>query len=169
MRGCVVVLLLLTACANERGPHPNLPPIGVQAEFTSRNLCALGVSPEVRLGGVPPQTATYRWRMTAVSVLLAPPWQADTPANGPIISEGAVPDFPAPCPGELERPRPTSYRFEIMALAKTGEPLAYGWSFVSARSLPAQLDIERLQAVGRLQAPNRNAPVSTRRPPFFIQ
>lgn len=169
MRGCVVLLLLLAACANERGPHPNLPSIGIQAEFTSRNLCAPGVSPEMRLGGVPPRTATYRWRMTNVSVLSAPSWQADIPAKGSVIAEGAVPDFPAPCLGELERPRPTSFRFEIMALAENGEPLAYGWSFIAARSLPAQIEIEQQRAASRLQAPIRNAPVSTRTPPFFVQ
>lgn len=169
MRVCIfAALLFLAACANDRGPHPNLPPLGIQAEFTSRNLCGLGVSPEVRLGGVPAGTAVYRWRMTNVSVLFAPSWQVDVPANGPLIPEGAVPDFPTPCPGELDQPRSTSFRFEVMALAENGQPLAYGWNFISVRSLSSQLDIERRRAARLIEAPDRNAPVSTGRPSFYI-
>lgn len=165
----VPALLAASACANDRGPYPNLPPLGLQAEFTSKNLCGLGVSPEVRLGGVPAGTATYRWRITNVSVLFAQPWQIDLPANGPTIPEGAVAEFPTPCLGELELPRSTTYRFEIMALAADRRPLAYGWNFISARSLPYQLDIERMREARRIEAPDRTAPVSASRPSFFIQ
>jgi hypothetical protein len=141
-----------------------LPPIGIQAEFTSRNLCSLGVSPEVRLGGVPAQTATYRWRMTNVSVLRASRWQTDLPASGPLIPAGAVPDFPTPCPGELQN---FVYRFEIMALAADGRPLAYGWQFISAVSTTLAVEREQARASSRSPARDLNAPISVSRPPFF--
>jgi hypothetical protein len=159
-----VALVVMTGCAADRGPHPDLPPLGIQAEFTSKNLCSLGVSPEVRLGGVPAQTATYRWRMTNVGVLFAPRWQADVAANGPTIPEGAVADFPTPCPGELQN---LVYRFELMALSADGRPLAYGWQFVTAVSTTLQVEREQARAAGKLPAPAPNAPVSTARPTFF--
>lgn len=157
-------VLTLGGCAADRGPHPELPPIGIQAEFTSRNLCSLGVSPQVRLGGVPAQTAAYRWRMTNVSVLRAPRWQTDLPAGGPLIPAGAVPDFPTPCPGELQN---FVYRFEIMALAADGRPLAYGWQFVPAVSTTRTVEREQLRALGRVPAPDRTAPIGVANPTFF--
>lgn len=161
----VAALLILTACANERGPNPNLPRMGLNAEFTSRNLCSLGVSPEVRLGGVPEGTAAYRWRMTNVSVLFAPSWETELPASGTTIPEGAAADFPTPCMGELERPQPVSYRFEVLALGADRQPLAYGWNFILVRSLPYQLELEQQRAKRRLPEPARVPP---RQPPAFF-
>jgi hypothetical protein len=158
------VVLALGGCAGDPGPYPELPPLGMQTEFSSRNLCGLGVSPEVRLGGVPAQAAIYRWRMTNVGVLRAPRWQADLPAGGPVIPAGAVPDFPAPCPGELQT---FVYRFEIMALAADGRPLAYGWQFVSAISTTRTVEREQLRALGRVPAPDRTTPIGASKPTFF--
>lgn len=160
-----VALLAIAGCAPDRGPHPNLPLLGIQAEFTSKNLCSLGVSPELRLGGVPAGAATYRWRLTNVGVLRGPTWQADVPADGAIIPEGAIADFPTPCPGEQQT---MVYRFEVMALAADGRPLAYGWNFVSAISTTRRVEMEQARASGRLSAPDRIAPVPVSRPAFFV-
>jgi hypothetical protein len=157
---------ILAGCANESGPYPNLPPLGLRTAFTSKNLCGLGVSPEVRLGGVPAATASYRLRLTNISVLRATRWEATIKAEGPVIAEGAIADFVAPCPGELQT---FNYRLEIMALAGDGQPLAYGWGFPSARSLTRQVQQEQAELSGRRAKSDPDAPVSPTRPPFFVQ
>jgi hypothetical protein len=116
-----VAVSVLANCANDRGPYPNLPPIGLRAEFTSRNLCGLGLSPEILLGNAPQNAATLR----------GPRWQADLPATGASIPEAALEGFDLPCPGEKQL---LTYRLEIMALAANGQPLGYGWAFVTRRS-----------------------------------
>jgi hypothetical protein len=159
----VSAMLVLAACAYDRGPHPNLPPLGVQADFTSRNLCGLGVSPQVRLGNVPANVATYRLRVSEISTLRGPRWQADLPAKGPVIAEGAMDGFDLPCPGEKQH---LSYRFEVMALASDARPMAYGWGFSSVLSLPEQIEVEQRRAK-RGEQPSAVTP--TRPPSFFIQ
>lgn len=156
-------LLVLASCANDRGPHPNLPPLGVGTHFTSRNLCSLGVSPEIRLGSVPANVATYRLRVSEVTTLRGPRWQADIPAQGSVIGEGAMDGFDLPCPGDKQQ---LSYRFEVMALAPDARPLAYGWGFSSALSLPEQIEVEQRRAK-RGDTPNVSG--APRRPAFFIQ
>lgn len=156
--------LALAACANDRGPHPNLPMLGVLVEFTSRNLCGLGVSPEVRLGNVPANSAIYRVRITEVSTLTSPRWQADLPARGAVIPEGTMTGFDVPCPGEKQE---LFYRFEVMALASDTTPLAYGWGFSSTVvALPRQIENEQRLAKRGKQA--ITAPPS-RPPNFFVQ
>ncbi len=154
--GVVAVLLLATGCANDRGPHPDLPRIGLYSTFTSRNLCGLGVSPEVRLITAPADTAVYRVKMTNVSALSGPSWEFDIPAaamfnrNGEtVLPEAAIPDFPAPCVPENIIQQYFNYRVEVMAMGKDNRPLAYGWGFAVAYSLTRQLGFERAQALIR--------------------
>ncbi len=147
---------LTVACANDRGPHPDLPRIGVSTVFTARNLCSEGVSPAVTLISPPAGAATYRVKMTMASALAAPSWQFDVPVSAKTlldatppnavrtagtIAEGAITDFPAPCPPERQI---YIYRIEVMALGAGGAPLGYGWGFVTAQSLTRQLAAERV-------------------------
>jgi len=160
-------LAALVACANDLGPHPNLPVLGAFTDFLSTNLCSEGVSPEIRLGGVPANTASYRLLFTNVSVLSAPRWQVTLRADSPVVPAGAIEKFEAPCPGELLS---FNYRLEVMALDGDQRPLAYGWTFASARSLTKQ--IEREQVMARTLGPERSGlrgQPGTNRPHFFIQ
>jgi len=161
----LAVATAVAGCANDRGPHPNLPPIGSEMTFSSRNLCGEGVSPEIRLGRIPAGTASYRLRLTNVSVLSATRWEATVGAESPIIPEGAIANFDAPCPGDQQI---FVYRLEIMALAGSGQPLAYGWNFVQARSLSRQIDQEREELRQYPVRPERPMP-SASSPPFFIR
>lgn len=158
-----VAVSVLVNCANDRGPYPNLPPIGIRAEFTSRNLCGLGTSPEIVLGNVPQNAATYRLLITEVSTLRGPRWQADFPATGSSIPEAALEGFDLPCPGERQI---LTYRLEVMALAANGQPLGYGWVFSNATSLPEQIQHEQRRAK---RGPPSPASIPTGRPAFFIQ
>lgn len=157
------VLLALAACANDRGPHPNLPPLGIRTDFTSKNLCSLGVSPEIVLGNVPPNTATYRVRVTEVSTLRGPRWQGDLPASGPSIPQEALEGFDLPCPADKQT---LTYRLEIMALAAAGQPLGYGWVFANARSIADTIESEQRRAK---EGPRPPLPAPAGRPFFFIQ
>jgi len=154
--------LAMGACANDRGPYPNLPTMGVFSEFKSRNLCGLGESPEIKLGAVPPNTATYRLLISQVSTLRGGRWQADIPASGPGIAEGALNGFDLPCPADKQV---LTYRLEVMALAADARPLGYGWGFSSAISLPEQIEIEQRLAK---RPPQPAVAVPTRSPSFFI-
>src|SRR5262245_24473748 len=118
----LLAALALAACVGDRGPHPELPYLGVATKFTSRNLCSLGISPEIRLAVQPAGASLYRLRLTAISVLSGVKWQGDVPATGPVVPEGAVINMPLPCPGELQQ---ITYRLEIMALASDYRPVAY--------------------------------------------
>ena len=156
---------LLAGCANDRGPHPELPRVGVSSGFTSLNLCSNGVSPAIYLTSPPAGTATYRLKMTMANALVAPSWQFDVPASaattaasgsfGPnartraTITQGAIADFPAPCPPERQV---YVYRVEVLALAADGRSLGYGWGFASAQSLARQLSAERNVQLQRQKA-----------------
>ena len=158
---------LLTGCANERGPNPNLPPLGVRLEFLAKNLCSQGISPEVRLGGVPANTASYRLRLTNISIVNATRWEATVKAEGPLIPEATIGDFDAPCPGEQQS---FTYRLEVMALGPGGQPLAYGWNFAQARSLTRQIEEEQAELKRHpIDRPDRSTLPAARRPPFFTQ
>lgn len=163
----LAAMAALTACANDRGPHSDLPPLGAEVEFLSRNLCGEGVSPAVRLGGVPANTDSYRVRLTNISVLTAPRWEATIKADASHIPEGAMTNFDPPCPGDQQV---LTYRLEVMALAGDGRPLAYGWTFPHARSLVRQLQQERAEIKRQpSERPDRVTTPAPRRPPFFIQ
>lgn len=162
-----LVLGLAGACANDRGPYPNLPPLGARLEFLSKNLCGQGVSPEIRLGGIPAGTASYKLLLTNVSVLNAPRWEKTIKAEAALIPEGSIADFDSPCPGERQI---FNYRLEIMALAASGQSLAYGWTFAQARSLTLQIEQEQTDMKRPLiDRPNRSMLPAPRNPPFFIQ
>ena len=150
----LAVAAVAGGCANDRGPHPDLPRIGIDTGFTAHSLCGEGVSPALRVISPPAGAATYRIKMTMVNALAGPSWQFDVPAttlvnttppggsrNVATIPEATIPDFPAPCPPERQI---YVYRLEVMAMGSGGAPLAYGWSFASAQSLVHQLATERL-------------------------
>jgi hypothetical protein len=118
--GAVLALAFLAGCASEPGPNPQLPRIGLLSQFTSHNLCSLGVSPEIRLYDVPAGAASYRVSITLISALISPPWQTAVAANGPVIAEGALAGYEGPCPPERQIFR---YRFEVLALGADGQPL----------------------------------------------
>jgi hypothetical protein len=144
----------MAGCASEAGPHPELPRIGVLSQFSSHNLCSLGVSPEIGVYDAPPGAATYRVQMTFVGGLTGETWQAETPARGTIIPEGALTGYEGPCPPERQTFR---YRVEVLALAANGEPVGYGWNFMSTLWLARVAEAERqrllkgLPATGQLQ------------------
>lgn len=155
--------LLLAGCARDRGPHPELPFIGVAVEYTSHNLCSLGQTPAIKLYGAPGGAARYRVRITNVGVLSGPSWEVETPATGAVIAEGALGDVPNPCPSELQS---YTYRYEVMALAGNSQPLGYGWNFINVQSLPRRVQIEGTQQ-SRPPRPDTNT-VESLRPPYFI-
>jgi hypothetical protein len=164
-------LLLISGCANDRGPHPELPRMGVYSGFTSRNLCGLGVSPEFRFVSAPPDATTYRIKMTNVSALAGSSYEftvpvsaADTRNKQMVIPEATIPDFPAPCvPDDIILRQYFNYRIEVLALASDGRPLAYGWNFAIAYPLNLELYYERLadQARQRDRAAAARSPVPT--------
>jgi hypothetical protein len=166
----LAISVLASACAGDRGPHPELPFMAVSSAFRVANLCSLGVSPEIRLVGVPQGTALYRLMVTNVSVLRATRQRVEVAAAGPTIPEGALTEFELPCPSELQT---MNYRFEVMAIAADGRPLAYGWNFITARNVAVQLEIERNQALRPPPVPDvENAARISRspsisRPTFF--
>jgi hypothetical protein len=138
---CVAVgAALLAGCASERGPHPELPRLGLLSQFTSHNLCGLGVSPEIKVFDVPAGTASYRVQMTLVSAVMSKTWQNETPARGTVIPEGALPSYDAPCPPERQIFR---YRLEVMAMAANGQPVAYGWNFFGTPALSTTVNLEQ--------------------------
>lgn len=166
--GFAVVLAsmaLVTGCANDRGPYPTLPPIGARFEFLSKNLCEDGRSPEIRLGGVPAGTAAYRLRITNTSIVAKQRWEGTVKAESPLIPEGAMADFDAPC---LEDQQVLTYRLEVMALAGDNRPIGYGWAFANARSLPRQIQQEQSELKRRpSERPDRTTFPAARLPPFF--
>ncbi|MBI3452479.1 MAG: hypothetical protein HY057_06560 [Rhodospirillales bacterium] len=122
-RGVAVAGLLALAGCAASSPFPGLPEMRVSTDFGLKNLCGLGVSPQIRLRNVPAGTVSYTVRMTNIDALVNTPWQATVLAEGRDIPEGAGADFPAPCPGEAQAFR---YRFEVLALDAGARPLAYG-------------------------------------------
>jgi hypothetical protein len=166
----LVFALFASACAGDRGPHPELPFMAISSAFRVANLCSLGVSPEIRLVGVPQGTVVYRLMVTNVGVLRAPRQRIEVAATGPVIPEGALTEFELPCPSELQT---MNYRFEVMAVAADRRPLAYGWNFITARNVAIQLEIERNEAKQPPPVPDtenaarisRNPSIS--RPTFF--
>ena len=179
-----LVAALTAGCANDRGPHPDLPRIGLGAAFTSRNMCGLGVSPAIRVISPPGNAAQYRLKMTMVNALVAPSWEFDIPVRPDTvvdstprgatfreqtIREGAIANFEAPCAPERQV---YSYRLEAMAMGPDGRPLAYGWGFVSAQSLTRQLNAERAfeqrQQLARNAAAARGLPPPVQPPPSVL-
>ena len=139
----LLALPLMSGCANDPGPHPELSRLGVFTRVTSRNMCGLGVSPAIGVYEAPAGTAFYRVQMRLINALGAPGWTGEARATGPIIAEGAFPDFPGPCPPERQV---FSYRLEVMALAADGRPLAFGWNFFGVLPIGREVATEELIA-----------------------
>ena len=108
----------LSACAAQP-PAPQS--MAVSVAFGMRNYCGLGVSPAITVTDPPPGTARYRVRMVNTEVLFPTPYETTVEATGPAIAEGAMADYPGPCPGEFQRPR---YRFTVTALDRSGRAVA---------------------------------------------
>src|SRR5260221_12217429 len=88
--GAILALVLVGGCASEAGPHPELPRLGLLSQFTSRNLCSLGASPEIRVYEAPSGVATYRIQITSLNGLITPSWTTDVPASGTLIPDAAL-------------------------------------------------------------------------------
>jgi hypothetical protein len=150
--GTAILLGALGACALPPPPFPDLPQLGVITRITTKNMCSLGVSPAIVIREAPPATARYTVRMTNIDVVFSQPWQATAEARPGGFAEGAFPDFPAPCLGEmrLNSPRPFRYhRFEVLALDSQGQPVAYGSTTIPVSGIDRALEIERATAAGR--------------------
>lgn len=153
-RGHLGVVFFLAAlasgCAPPPPPHPELPQLAVSVPFGTKNMCGLGVSPAVVVPNPPKGTTSYKVQMTNLSVLFQEPWKAELPARPNGIPEGAAPDYPGPCPGDLQA---FSYRFEVMALDAQDQPLAYGQTSIAVYPIERTLKQERAATGGRTGAP----------------
>lgn len=108
----------LSACAAQ---PPSPQSMAVSVAFGMRNYCGLGVSPAIAVSNPPPGTARYRVRMVNTEVMFPTPYETTVESAGPAIAEGAMADYPGPCPGEFQRPR---YRFTVTAVDGGGRALA---------------------------------------------
>lgn len=148
----LLLLVGLAACAPPAPPFPELPRLGVSTQVTTKNMCSLGVSPQIAIRNAPAATDRYTVRMTNMDVLFGDPWQTTAAAQPGGFAEGALPDFPAPCVGELSINSQRyyfSYRFEVLAIDAQGRPLAYGQTTVPVYGIDRALAIERAAAEGR--------------------
>jgi phosphatidylethanolamine-binding protein (PEBP) family uncharacterized protein len=128
-RTLVVALALALAAAAGCAPvdTSKLPRMGVDFAFEGRHKCQ-GVSPEIRLTGVPDGVASYEVTMTDLDVPTFHHWAQKIAAAGPVIKEGAGSGYFGPCP-----PSGTHrYRIEVTALDGRGQPVAYGEKTVTA-------------------------------------
>lgn len=148
----VTVAVVLAACTtNPPPPYPGLPRLTIDIGFSVDNLCNSGVSPEIRLGGVPDKTASYAVQALATEVLFQKPWRDTVPATRKDgIPEGASKNYIGPCIGDLERwtnLKGDYFRVEVLALNAAGQPLAYGQTQTIVRSLA--LTARQEQILGR--------------------
>src|SRR6266849_3150181 len=88
--GAALALAFMYGCASQAGPNPELPRLGLMSQFTSHNLCSLGLSPEIRVFDVPPNVATYRVKITMINALIGSPWETQIAATGSVIAEGTL-------------------------------------------------------------------------------
>lgn len=138
--GSAMGVLLLAACAPPPPPFPDLPRLDVRTAFGSRNQCEYAVSPAIRIARVPPETARYVVKVTNLDVLYSTPWQGIVAAGPEGIAEGAIPGFPAPCPGDLQS---YAYRIEVLAQTAQGTPLGYGATRTTVLPIAQTLRRER--------------------------
>jgi hypothetical protein len=103
----------------------------VRSFLDIRHLCYLGVSPPIELDGAPYAAAVYRIRLVNEGVLYAPPADFEIKAEGSAIGEGALAGYRGPCPGEAQS---FTYRIDVLALDRSGRPLAFGQTKVTAES-----------------------------------
>jgi hypothetical protein len=116
---------LVAACGPARGPYPELQRLTLGMRLGLENLCTGSQSPPIRIVGAPETTATYRIRLTNVSVLWPTPreWSVAAPREKGLLPFGAIEGWAGPCPGDLQRDR---YRLEVQALDAAGSRIAYG-------------------------------------------
>ncbi len=108
----------LSACA---APPPGPQSMAVAVAFGMRNYCGLGTSPAIAVTDPPAGTARYRVRMVNMEVMFPSAYETTVDSSGAAIPEGAMADYPGPCPGEFQRPR---YRFTVTAIDGAGRALA---------------------------------------------
>lgn len=116
----------MVACAPMgKVTYGDLPQLRVGVRLGLENLCAGSQSPPIALQNVPASTASYRVRMSNISVLMQTPseWTIPAPAEPALVPIGALPGYSGPCPGEFQR---FTYRLEVMALDAQGRPAAFG-------------------------------------------
>jgi len=140
LRRVIMTLALpgvLAACAAE-APAPAAPAMSVNVAFGQRNYCGMGVSPAISIVNPPPGTARYKVRMVNTEVLFPSAFEATVESAGATIGEGALANYPGPCPGEYQRPR---YRFTVSALDGGGRTLASAEN--TQLVVPLQLLVQR--------------------------
>lgn len=157
---------LVAACASPPPPYPDLPRLSVSTAFGSRNICGLGVSPPIGIEKAPATATQYRLRLTDMDVLFQTPWQTTLEAKPGGFAEGDIPDYQAPCVGDLRLYSSYwyhQYRLEVLALDAQNRPVAYGSTTALVRSINSTLDSER--AAQRGANPGSTAPSSQPQPP----
>lgn len=160
--GLVFGLAALAAgCAPSPPPFPELPRLAFSIPFSTKNMCGLGVSPAVVVPNPPEGTVRYKLQMTNASVLFQQPWQEVLPARPNGIPEGAAPDYPGPCPGDLQA---FQYRFEVLALDAQNRPLAFGQTGIAVYPIDRELKRERANTGGTAASrvpPEPSSPIET--------
>ncbi len=135
----LALALMLAGCA-PTVPFPTLPRLTVTTQFGVDNLCDAGLSPQIRLSGVPDGTTDYTVQITDIEVLIQKPWRETVPLSSKSeIPEGAAKSYDGPCLGDMTRFPPTTpygylHRVEVLALGADGQPLAYGSTVVWVES-----------------------------------
>jgi hypothetical protein len=145
-------IFLLSACASPPPkPFPDLPRLTVSTQFSVQNLCDVGLSPRIALGGVPDGTASYAVQISDIMVLFQTPWRETIPlASKAEIPEGAAKTYEGPCLGDMTRFVPAApygyeHRVEVLAQDAQGQPLAYGSTTVMVESPYLTARRERLR------------------------
>jgi phosphatidylethanolamine-binding protein (PEBP) family uncharacterized protein len=123
----VLMLAGLVAAGCATVDTSKLPRMAVDFSFDQKHKCQ-GVSPEIRLGNVPPGVASYEVRMTDLDVPSFHHWAHTIPATGSVVREGAGTGYFGPCPPS------GTHRYQIEVIARDGQkqPLAYGEKTVVA-------------------------------------
>jgi phosphatidylethanolamine-binding protein (PEBP) family uncharacterized protein len=121
----MAVLGLAGACSTV--DTSKLPRMGVDYGFAAKHKCQ-GVSPEIRLTGVPAGVSKYDVRMVDLDVPSFNHWNETLPAAGQVIREGAGKAYSGPCPPS------GTHRYQIGVTARDGKnhPVAYGEKTVVA-------------------------------------
>jgi len=117
--GVVLLATLAAGCASV--DTSKLPRMGVDYGFAAKHKCQ-GVSPEIRLTGVPTSVKKYDVRMVDLDVPSFNHWNETVPATGSVIREGAGKAYVGPCPPS------GTHRYQIAVTARDdkNQPLAYG-------------------------------------------
>jgi phosphatidylethanolamine-binding protein (PEBP) family uncharacterized protein len=124
--GVAAIAVALTgACATV--DSTTQPRMGVDFDFAAKHKCQ-GVSPEIRLTGVPTGVSKYDVRMVDLDVPSFNHWNETLPATGSVIREGAGKAYYGPCPPS------GTHRYQIAVTARDGknQPVAYGEKTVVA-------------------------------------